>query len=111
MTHNATPDNRELRLESSNVAHTGEYTLKVTATVASGLTADTEFKLEVIPKDCQQEIVRPDGTIPEQTYIIGSSKLALEPTWTSSVSTFVCPNKFVIYYEVGSNWIDPIPAE
>ena len=26
------------------------------------------------------------------------------------MSTFVCPTNYVIYFKVGDNWIDPIPA-
>ena len=41
--------------------------------------------MEVIPKECLTEVVRPDGEILSQKYMITSSKLELKPTWTSSV--------------------------
>ena len=95
MTYSPT-DTLTLWVNTNNQTDCGTYRVAVKSTEQS-LIAETYFELIVIPVDCRNEKVSPDGTLGPIDYYIGSGVVKLNPTFTSNVNRFTCPAKFEIY--------------
>ena len=87
---------RALGILTDQVSDIGTYLIDVTGTV-QGLEQKTQFNVIVVPTECLSETVSPDGTLGPIHYDIGSGLQHFEPTWTSSVSVYTCPSRFMVY--------------